>query len=142
MNTPFQLSGLLVMPFWVLMIALPGWRWSQRILRSPLVALPAALLYVALVVPLVPEALPVLLRPELDAVAALLATPAGATVAWAHFLAFDLFVGRWVYLDARGRGLPWWVSSPVLFFVLMFGPLGFAAHLGLRALPFPARPPT
>jgi hypothetical protein len=139
MTTVFQLSGLLVMPFWLLMIALPGWRVSQRVLRSPLVALPAALLYAALVVPLVPTALPVLLRPELDTVAALIATPEGAMVAWAHFLAFDLFVGRWVYLDARERGLPWWVSSPVLFFVLMFGPLGFAAHLGLRALPLPRR---
>ena len=33
-------------------------------------------------------------RPDLAAVAALLSTPAGATLAWAHFLAFDLMVGR------------------------------------------------
>ena len=61
-----------------------------------------ALAYLVMVVPRLPEILPVVARPELPAVAALLGTPAGATIAWAHFLAFDLFVGRWIYLDAHG----------------------------------------
>lgn|GEM_PF-3336742 len=26
----FQVSNLLVMPFWALMILAPGWRWSIR----------------------------------------------------------------------------------------------------------------
>jgi hypothetical protein len=51
-----------------------------------------------------------------------------------HFLAFDLFVGRWVYLDARERGLSPWLVSPVLVLVLMVGPLGLATYLGLRAV--------
>jgi len=34
----------------------------------------------------------------------LFGTGAGTTLAWVHFLAFDLFVGRWIYLDARGEG--------------------------------------
>jgi hypothetical protein len=134
MSTLFQLSSLLVMPFWLLAIALPGWRWTERILRSPLIVLPAALLYVALVAPALPEVLPLVLRPELPRIASLLGTPEGATIAWAHFLAFDLFVGRWVYLDARERGMRWWITSPVLFFVLMLGPLGLTAHLALRTM--------
>ena len=30
----FSLSSLLVMPFWLLMIVLPHWRWTKRIAGS------------------------------------------------------------------------------------------------------------
>lgn len=134
MDVVFSASGLLVMPLWLMMIALPRWSVTVTIVRSPLVALPAALLYTALVLPGLLDVLPALARPELGPIAALLGTPAGATIAWVHFLAFDLFVGRWVYLDARERGLSAWLVSPLLVLVLMVGPLGLAAYLGLRAL--------
>jgi len=65
-------------------------------------------------------------------VAALLGVPAGATVAWLHFLAFDLFVGRWIYLDGRERGITSWVMAPVLFLTLMLGPCGFLLYLIAR----------
>ncbi|MFW6051083.1 MAG: ABA4-like family protein [Myxococcota bacterium] len=137
MSTVFQLSGLLVMPIWALLILAPGWRWTERIARTPHIALPAALLYAALVLPALAQVLPLLVNPELPTIAALLGTPEGATIAWVHFLAFDLFVGRFVYLDGRARGLPWWITSPILLVVLMVGPLGFALHLGVRALTAP-----
>ncbi len=134
MESLFSASGLLVMPLWILMIFAPHWSVTKVVMRSPLVALPAALLYAGLVGPRLLELLPALARPELGPIAALLGTPAGATIAWVHFLAFDLFVGRWVYLDARERGLSAWLVSPVLALVLMVGPLGLALYLGLRAL--------
>ena len=52
----------------------------------------------------------------------------------AHFLAFDLFVGRWEYLDARERQLTHWLLAPCLFLTLMLGPLGLLAYLGARLL--------
>jgi hypothetical protein len=134
MDTIFSLSALLVMPFWLLMIALPGWPWTRRIMASLWVVLPAALLYAALIVPQLGGALPLLVRPSLDGIRALLGTPAGATAAWAHFLAFDLFVGRWVYLDSRERGLSAWLVSPTLLAVLMVGPLGLLLYLAARAV--------
>lgn len=134
MNTIFSAMFLLVAPLWLAMILAPRWRFTARIVGSPFVVLPIALTYAVLVVPRLPELLPVLLRPELEPIAALLGTAAGATIAWAHFLAFDVFVGRWVYLDARERAISPWIVSPVLFVVLMFGPLGFALYLAVRAL--------
>jgi hypothetical protein len=134
MEEVFRLSSLLVAPFWLLMILLPRWRLTGRVMRSPWVALGPAALYAALVAPRLLSLAPALLRPELPAIAALLGTPEGATIAWAHFLAFDLFVGRWVYLDGRGRGVSAWVTSPVLFLTLLVGPLGFLLHLAARRL--------
>jgi Domain of unknown function (DUF4281) len=133
METIFSLSNVLVMPFWLLMIVLPHWRWTHRIMRSPFVSVAPALLYAALVLPQVGGLLLALARPTLGGVAALLGTPAGAAIGWAHFLAFDLFVGRWAYLDSRERAISAWLMAPVLFFVLMLGPIGFLLYLAVRA---------
>lgn len=133
MDILFSLSNLLVMPFWLLMIALPHWRWTRRIMQSPLVSAAPALLYAALVLPRAGELLLALASPTAGGVAALLGTPAGATIGWAHFLAFDLFVGRWAYLDSRERAISAWLMAPVLFLVLMLGPVGFLLYLAVRA---------
>jgi hypothetical protein len=135
----FQLSSLLVMPFWLLMVFLPTWRWTQRIIVSPWIAAPAALLYALLIVPMMAAALPALMNPELANISSLLGTPEGATVGWIHFLAFDLFVGRWVYLDGRRLGLSAWLVSPILLAVLMFGPLGLLIYLVVGKLPRSSR---
>jgi len=133
-ETLFSISNLLVLPFWLLMILLPRWRVTERIMASLWPLAPAALLYAALVLPNLPALLPALSNPDLATMAALLGSPAGATVAWAHFLAFDLFVGRWIYWDGRRLKLSAWLVSPILFFVLMVGPLGLVLHLGVRML--------
>jgi hypothetical protein len=133
----FQAGNWVVLPFWALAILAPGWRWTARVLGSPWIAAPAALLYAGLLLPQLPAVLPLLLNPagpQLSDIAAGLGTPAGATVAWIHLLAFDLFTGRWIYLDARSRGVAWWLSSPALALTFLFGPFGLLTYLGLRSL--------
>jgi len=132
MDALFQASFLLVAPFWFAMIALPRLPLTQRVVASPWIAAPAALLYVALVLPGLVDVLGAVANPTLAPIAALLGTPEGATIAWVHFLAFDLFVGRWIYLDARARGVRWWVASPLLFLTLMLGPAGLLGYLAVR----------
>jgi len=134
METVFTLSNLFVLPFWLLMIFLPHWSWTQRIMRTlwPVVVL--AVVYALLLVTQIGAGGGSLLNPTLDGIAGLLGTPAGATVAWVHFLAFDLFVGRWVYLDSREWGMSAWLASPALFFVFLAGPLGLLLYLILRGL--------
>ena len=132
MNTVFSASFLLVLPFWLLMILLPTWRFTERVVRSPWIAAPAALLYAALVLPRLPEVLGAVANPELAGVSALLGSPAGATIGWVHFLAFDLFVARWAYLESRERRVNPFVMAPVLFLILMLGPIGLLTYLALR----------
>jgi hypothetical protein len=91
------------------------------------------------------EIWPAVSRPTLGGVAALLGSPAGATIAWAHFLAFDLFVGRWIHLDSQDRQISSWLIAPVLFLTLMLGPAGFLLYLIVRSVavvsPVPAKLP-
>lgn len=129
----FSLSGLLVLPFWFAMIALPRWSMTRRAIQSPLISMGAAALYLALVLPRLGEILPVVSGGSLVVVAALLGSPIGATIGWAHFLAFDLFVGRWAYLDSQERGIHPLVMAPVLLCVFMLGPIGYLLYIGVRA---------
>jgi hypothetical protein len=134
----FTLTFPLAAPFWALMILAPGWSVTRRIIGSPLVAVPPMLVYAVLVVPQFATVFPAVVSPELAGVATLLGTPAGAAAGWAHFIAFDLFVGRWIYLDSRERGIHPLVMAPVLVLTILLAPLGLVAHLLLRAL-LPAR---
>ncbi|MCI0643269.1 MAG: DUF4281 domain-containing protein [Chloroflexi bacterium] len=134
MELLFSLLNLLVLPFWLLMIFLPRWRWTQRLMNSLWVAAPTAVLYTILIAPRLVELLLSLANPSLASMAELLGEPTGATIAWAHFLTFDLFVGRWAYLDGRQHNFSAWLMGPVLFFILMVGPIGYLLYLVVRTI--------
>lgn len=134
MASLFRFSNFLVLPLWTLMILLPRWRWTTRIMRSPFVSALPAFLYVTLVIPRLAEVWPIVSRPALGTVAMLLGSREGATIAWVHFLAFDLFVGRWIYLDSQERRINPWLMPPVLFLTLMLGPAGFLLYLAVRSI--------
>lgn len=134
LETLFSLSNLFVLPFWGLMIFAPGWRWTSKVMRSLLPIGGLGALYAVLLVSQIGGAAGALLSPSAAGIAALLGTPAGATVGWIHFLAFDLFVGRWAYLDSRERGLSAWLVSPILVFIFMAGPLGLLLYLAARRI--------
>src|SRR5215813_14174934 len=132
MEKLFAICSYLVLPFWALMIFLPRWSVTRRIMKTPLSAALPAVFYAALVLPRLVEVWTIVSRPDLPGIAGLLGSPAGATIAWLHFLAFDLFVGRWIYLDSRERGLSAWLMAPVLYLTLMLGPCGFLLYLLVR----------
>lgn len=133
METLFTLANLTVLPFWVIMIALPRWPWAVRVIRSPLIVLPPALIYVVIVLPLVAQGgLDLGSFGSLAGVMGLLASLQGAAAGWAHFLAFDLFVGRWVYLDALEPRIHLALLVLPLIFVFMLGPIGFLLYLPVR----------
>jgi Domain of unknown function (DUF4281) len=128
----FSITFLVAAPFWVLMIVLPHWSWTKRIIASPWIVLPPVLIYLVLVVGSFGEVLPAVAQPTLEGIRELLGTADGAAAGWAHMIAFDLFVGRWAYLDGRERGIPALVAAPVLLLTILLGPLGLLAHLLVR----------
>jgi hypothetical protein len=132
--TIFQLSSFTVLPWWLLMIVFPHWRVTRQIIGSPFLAVLPALIYLVLVGPQIAVLLPALSNPTVAGIAGLLATPAGATIAWVHFLAFDLLIGRWAYLDAREHNISALLMVPVLLLTFMFGPIGYLSYIALRTL--------
>ena len=131
----FGLAFPLAAPFWFLMIVLPGWSWTRRIISSPWIAVPPLVVYLALLVPQLAAYAAPIVNPDLVGLAAVLGTPAGAAAIWAHAIGFDLLVGRWMYLDARERGVPGLLMAPVLVLTILLSPLGFLTYLLVR-IPF------
>lgn len=132
--TVFELSNLVVLPFWALMVLLPTWSVTRRVIASPWIVAPPAILYLVTLLPVAGMVMPEVINPVQVRIMSLLGTPTGTTLAWAHFVAFDLFVGRWIYLESRGRQYsPWWVS-PILVLTLFVGPIGLLIYLVARAV--------
>jgi Domain of unknown function (DUF4281) len=143
----FLLVNLLPLPFWFLMIALPHWRGTQRVMRGRVVLIPLLAAYSVLIASRLPELRALVANfelPTLRSLAGWLGRDEWALLAWIHFLAFDLFVGRWEYRDSRERRISAWLMAPVLTLTLLFGPLGLLVYLLVRALfrRAPAEPET
>lgn len=131
-NVLFHGSAIMVLPFWVAMIAFPRAGWTQRLVATPWIIVPPVLCYVLLGLPHANEMMQVFGDPSPQALADIMGQPWAASLFWAYAGAFDLFVGRWMFLDAQERNLsPLWVS-PALFVTIFFGPLGFLLYGGVR----------
>jgi len=123
----FDFSNLFVLPFWTLMIFLPNWSVTKRVMESflPFVVLAGLYLYL-LSTSITPESAQALANPKLADIARFFADERAAAVGWTHFLAMDLFVGRWIYWEGQRTGI-WTIHS--LVFCLFFGPLGLLSHI-------------
>ena len=56
---------------------------------------------------------------------------------WAHYLAFDLFLGAWEVRDAQRSNVPHLWAVPCLILTFLFGPIGFLLYLLLKTLRSP-----
>ncbi|GAA1538331.1 ABA4-like family protein [Dactylosporangium maewongense] len=140
-DTLFQLAFLVVAPFWVLMIFAPGWRWSERIAGSVFIALPALVVWAFAIAPVLPEFAAEMLNPDLARVRSLFADDDVVAAVWAQVLAWDLLVGRWIYLDSRERRVHPLIMAPLLVLTILLSPIGLPLYLALR-LPLTRRPVT
>jgi hypothetical protein len=122
----FSLAGMVVLPCWILLAVMPGWKWTQR-LATFVAPLLIACVYVWL---LAGHATP---RGggfnSLAQVAVLFSSPYALLAGWIHYLAFDLFTGAWEARDAVRLGISRWVVLPCLLLTFLFGPLGLALYL-------------
>jgi hypothetical protein len=131
-NVLFAPTFYLTVPFWALMIVAPGWSWTRRVIASPLIAVPPLLVYLVDMLPHLSGFLTVYTRPNLAVVQTLLGTPYGTGAEWAHLVAFDLLVARWIYLDSRKKAIHPLAMAPILLLTMLMGAPGFLLYLLLR----------
>jgi hypothetical protein len=128
----FDAANLFVLPFWALMIVLPKWEITRKVISSPLAFITLAGLYIYLLVVAVnPESAAALANPKLSDIARFFADEGAAAVGWVHFLVMDLFVGRYIYLEGQDKGI---VTIHSLILGLFFGPIGLLSHLITSAI--------
>lgn len=129
----FQVSNLFVLPFWALMVLLPNWQVTQRIMQSYIPFAALASLYVYLFVTLDGGVLEAFSDPqlELSSLASMFAIPHVMALGWTHYLVMDLFVGRWIYQQGQEKGI---FTRHSLALCLFAGPAGLLSHFFTAAI--------
>ena len=125
----FSVLNLMAIGAWLPLLFLPKARWATAI--AP-VAMPCLLgvIYVLLVAASLPWGEGGF--GSLAAVAALFQNPWALLAGWAHYLAFDLFIGGWQVRDAQRRSIPHRFVVPALVLTFLFGPAGLLLYLAIR----------
>lgn len=127
----FKAANYAVIPFWLLLIAAPRWRWTQRLVHGPVVLLLLTPIYAYMLFGYAPA-------PENMKLTTLYGVMIGFSVphivvaGWIHYLIFDLFVGAWETRDAQRRGIPHVLVLPCLIATWMIGPVGLLLYVLLR----------
>ncbi len=128
MNTEliFNIANLFVLPFWALMILLPNWNVTKKVMESNLSFILLASVYLYLfVTAITPESAEALASPKLADIARAFSDQNVMATGWVHYLVMDLFVGRWIYEQGQKTGV-WTRHSLIL--CLFAGPLGLLSH--------------
>ncbi|MFG2399668.1 ABA4-like family protein [Streptomyces lydicus] len=133
-STLFDLAFLLAAPFWALMILAPGWRFTDRIAASPLPMVPVLAVYLVLAAGVFPQLWAAVSHPDLAGFQELLRLGGGAGAIWAQVIAWDLFLGQWVYREARTLRIHPLVMGPLLVLTVLLSPFGVLLFLALRTV--------
>jgi hypothetical protein len=138
----FKIANFGILPFWLLLALGPRSTMMVRgifLLGTGLLALSYTILIIGLMAGFFDGGLVTETgaagSPDfttLTGVMALFDSKGGATIGWIHYLAFDLFVGLWIARNADRHGISRIVQVPILFFTLMFGPIGLLLYLVTR----------
>jgi Domain of unknown function (DUF4281) len=129
----FTGANVFVLPFWILMVLLPNWDWTRRLMSSLLPFVALALLYVGLftLTTLTSDSAQSFASPTLSDIALLFSDEKAAATGWVHYLVMDLFVGRWIYWEGQRTGV-WTRHSLAL--CLFAGPMGLLSHIVTAAI--------
>jgi len=130
----FTLANLSVVPAWFLLIALPKWSVTEKLVHSMLYPLVLGVgysigLFFAVFGGMGAEDGSFT---SIAGVQALFSVDLGLLIGWVHYLVFDLFVGAWAARDAKRRGFSHALLIPCLLFTFTAGPFGLLLYLILR----------
>jgi hypothetical protein len=129
----FSILNLLTMAAWLPMVFAPRVRWTATVVPVVMPFL-LGIVYVVLLI-----ASMALSPPgagggfsSLAGVRALFDSDCALLAGWAHYLAFDLFIGGWEVRDAQQRGVPHLFVVPALVLTFLVGPAGLVVYLVIR----------
>ncbi|MBF2055884.1 MAG: DUF4281 domain-containing protein [Cyanobacterium sp. T60_A2020_053] len=128
----FNIANLFVLPFWFLIIFVPNWSITKKIMESYYIFIPLIAVYIYLFITgLNPESIESLANPDLNGLAKAFSDPTITFAGWVHFLVLDLFVGRYIYWQGQKEKI-WTIHSLIL--CLFAGPIGFLSHIITREI--------
>ena len=125
----FFFSTMWVGPFWFAMLVFPEHEMTKKVLKGPWFFLGPLIVW-WLVTIANPQAMVDLAKdmgkPDsiLDGLALIMGSRPGAAAAWAHMVAGDIFVTRWIWQRCLTNSAPRWIAATSVFFGVMLMPVG------------------
>lgn len=129
-ETIFSIANTLALISWLLLLLVPRWKWTGKIIMAGAIPLILAVAYLILVVLFFGKAEGGF--DSLENVMKLFTNKWAVLAGWIHYLAFDLFVGSWEVKDAREKGVSHWFVVPCLILTFLLGPIGFLLYHVVR----------
>jgi len=121
-----------VLPFWILLIAIPNSKITQLFVNSIILPLIFASFYVYVIYLAILLDEPIFeifrLYSSLDNLYTIFATENFLLAFWIHFTALNLFLGSWVSRDAIKYNVPKKLVFIILIIIYFTGPLGFTLY--------------
>lgn len=130
----FFLSTMWVGPFWFGMLVFPEHELTKKAMQGPLFFIGPILIWWVVTIS-DPQGLIDLAKDSsnpdgiLEGLATILGSKPGAAAAWAHMVAGDIFVTRWMWKRCGEEHTSRGVSAAIVFFGIMLMPLGVALYL-------------
>ncbi len=127
----FKTANYVVLPFWLLLVAAPRWRWTQLLVHGPAVVLLLTPIYAYMLFGYGAS------RENIDmtslyGVMTAFTAPHLVVAGWIHYLIFDLFIGAWESRDAARLNIPHLLVIPCLLATLLVGPVGLLLYVIIR----------
>lgn len=133
----FIISTFWIGPFWFAMLLNPKKEKTKRLMSRPWFFLgPLVFWYILMIIN--PQGIIDFATSTSDpngfieGLAASLATKAGVSATWAHMVAGDIFVTRWIWKDGVDKNINIWLLRISIFFGVMLMPVGLLLQLIFR----------
>ena len=128
----FSICSTFAAAGWLLLIVLPRWRVTERLVISGFWSIVLSVVYLVLVVRYMPGAEGGF--GSLEEVRALFGVEALLLAGWVHYLAFDLLAGAIEMKQAKEAGIPHLLMVPVLLLTFFLGPIGLVVFLIVKSI--------
>jgi hypothetical protein len=123
-ETVFSVCNSIALTGWIILIALPMWRSSDKFIVGIIVSLFACIYTYYIMINLSSI--------DIKGMTDLFANPLAVLIGWVHYLAFDLMIGIFIKKNAAKYGIAYGFVIPCLLLTFLFGPIGLLLYLLIR----------
>jgi hypothetical protein len=129
----FIISTLWIGPFWVAMLLNPEKEKTKALMKGPWFFIGPILIWMGIMLSDPKSLINILSNPNssngfIEGLTAGLSTKAGMSATWAHVVAGDIFVTRWIWQRSLKFGAHPWLTRVCVFFGVMLMPVGLIIH--------------
>lgn len=124
----FNLITVAPLVIWISMILFPKTLFTQRMIMSYWIYIIFGIIYALLALVFLASELNVT-GLDLNSLKQMLSSDWGTLAIWTHLMSFNLFIGVWIFRDAKYWGIK---TLPYLILSFLAAPLGLALYLFIR----------